>query len=123
VSTALRAEGVDEAEVSVTLLDDAAIADLHGRYLGDPSPTDVLSFALQDEGEPPLGDIYIGFETALRRAEELGVPGEEELLRLAIHGLLHILGYDHPDDGRYESPMFKRQEDLMAMVLAEDEAP
>ncbi|NNM33073.1 MAG: rRNA maturation RNase YbeY [Gemmatimonadetes bacterium] len=122
VRTVLSAEGVSEAEVSLTLLDDPAIAELHGRYLGTQAPTDVLSFALHEDGEPPLGDIYIGHETASRRAAELGVAAGEELLRLAVHGLLHILGYDHPDVGRYESPMFKRQEDLVSRILAEEEA-
>lgn len=122
VRAVLAAEGVPEAEVSVALLDDRAIAEIHGRYLDAHTPTDVLSFALQDDGEPPLGDIYIGYETAARRAAELGIAPREELIRLAVHGLLHILGYDHPDVGRYESPMFKRQEDLVSKVLAEEEA-
>ena len=120
--TTLSAEDVSEAEISVTLLDDRSIAELHERYLGTRAPTDVLSFALHDDGEPPLGDIYLGYETAARAAKELGTGPAEELIRLAIHGLLHILGYDHPDVGRYESPMFKRQEDLVARVLSEEEA-
>ena len=111
-----------EAEISVTLLGDVAMADLHSRHLGVSAPTDVLSFALHDEGEPPLGDVYIGYETAEARAAELGIPITEELVRLAIHGVLHVLGHEHPEEGRYESPMFRRQEDLVRRVLSGEEA-
>jgi probable rRNA maturation factor len=115
---ALRSEEVDAAELSVTLLDDRGIQELNREYLGKDSPTDVLAFALQAPGEPVLGDIYIGFQQAARQASELGVSLDEELLRLAVHGTLHVLGHDHPEgDGRFRSDMFRRQEELVARVL------
>ena len=117
--TALLSDGVAEGEVSVTLLDDEGIRKLHRDYLDKDRPTDVLAFALQGPGEPILGDVYLGFNQAVRQASELGIPLEEELLRLAIHGTLHVLGYRHPEgDDRSGSEMYLRQEELVTRVLA-----
>jgi probable rRNA maturation factor len=108
----------DEAQLSITLLDDDAIAELNRRYLGHDGPTDVLAFALQGEAEPPLGDVYIGYQQALRQAGELGVEPAHELARLAVHGTLHVLGYDHPEgDDRTASPMWELQERLLRELL------
>lgn len=110
----LRAEAVEAAEVSIALVSDAEIASLNEGYLQHDGPTDVISFALHDDGEPPLGDIYIGVEQAARQAAEFGATPAEEVLRLAIHGTLHVLGWEHPEgDGRTESEMFLRQEELL----------
>ena len=108
--------GVAEAEVSLTLLDDEGIRVLNLRYLGKERPTDVIAFAL---GREPvlLGDIYLGAEQAARQASELGVPLAAELVRLAVHGTLHVLGHDHPEgEDREESPMFRLQEDLVRRI-------
>ena len=109
-------------EVSLTLLDDEAIAALNRRYLGREGPTDVLAFSL---GEPtaPLGDVYVGFQQAGRQAAEHGVPLEEELARLAIHGTLHVLGHDHPEGPeRTRSAMFRLQERLLGELIRRPEA-
>ncbi len=101
-------EGVREGEISVTLLNDEGIQKLNRDYFGKDRPTDVIAFALHARGEPVLGDIYVGFEQALRQASELELPLEEELLRLVIHGALHVLGYKHPDgEDRIDSEMFQ----------------
>lgn len=114
----LRAEGVGEAELSVALLGDAEIAALNEAYLAHPGPTDVLSFHLHEPGDPPLGDVYVGVEQALRQAAEFGATPAEEVLRLAVHGTLHVLGWDHPDGaGRTGSEMFRRQEALLKELL------
>ncbi len=91
-------------EVSVVLADDEYIHQLNHQYRGKDCPTDVLSFAL-NEGEEPeiidgpevvlLGDIIISLETAARQAEEYGHSLERELAYLTVHGILHLLGYDH----------------------------
>lgn len=92
--------GCETAELSVWLCDDAAIRDLHRRYLGDDTPTNVISFA-QHEGEfanvepDVLGDVAISVDTARRDAEEAGTALEDELAFLLIHGVLHLVGYDH----------------------------
>ncbi|MFQ5536656.1 MAG: rRNA maturation RNase YbeY [Gemmatimonadota bacterium] len=117
----LDAEGVEEAEFSLTLVDDDAIRELNRRYLERDRPTDVIAFSL-GEPEAPLGDVYVGMEQARRQADEAGVLLEEELVRLAVHGTLHVLGWDHPEGGeRVESEMFRRQEALVREIL--DDAP
>ena len=111
VREALRREGVEDAEVSVTFVGDDEIARLHERHLGLPGPTDVLAFALHGDGEDPLGDVYVGSDQALRQAAGAGVPPAEEMARLAVHGTLHVLGRDHPRGaGREASEMFRVQE-------------
>lgn len=119
VRWALEAEGLERAEISVALLGDEEIAELNRTYLDHQGPTDVISFPLHESGQPPLGDVYIGLPQALRQADELGVPGDEEVLRLAIHGTLHVLGYDHPPgEDREHTPMYRRQEELLRAFLA-----
>jgi len=114
----LRAEGVEAAEISIALVDDDTIAGLNEEYLDHDGPTDVISFALQEAGEPPLGDVYVGVEQALRQAAEYGATPAEEVIRLAVHGTLHVLGYDHPEGaGRTGSEMFVRQEELLRGFL------
>jgi probable rRNA maturation factor len=111
----LRREGVSRAELSVTFVSDAGIARLHGEYLGLAEVTDVLAFALHGEGEKPLGDVYIGHSQALRQAEEVGARPDEEMARLAVHGALHVLGYDHPKGARRQDcEMFRVQEEVMS---------
>lgn len=116
----LEAEAVEDANISVALLDDDRIAELNRRYLDHEGPTDVLSFPLYGPGEDPAGDVYIGYEQALRQAKELGVPVSEELARLAVHGTLHVLGYTHPEgEEREGSELWRRQEAVLATVLGE----
>ncbi|UCC25508.1 MAG: rRNA maturation RNase YbeY [Gemmatimonadales bacterium] len=111
---------VDTAEVSLALLGDEAIQALNRDHLGHDYPTDVLSFALWEEGEPVVGDVYLGYEQALRQADAEGVPDLEELLRLAIHGTLHVLGYEHPEEAasRPSSEMYRLQEALLRDLLS-----
>lgn len=105
------------SEVSLALMDDAGITALNRDYLGKDRPTDVIAFSLGTD-EAPLGDVYVGFEQASRQAVDHGVPLREELVRLAVHGTLHVLGHDHPDgDERLMSPMFVAQERLVRTVL------
>lgn len=116
---ALRDAGVGGAEISVTCLDDDAIRTMNRDYLGHDRPTDVIAFSLGDEVGVVLGDVYLGVEQARRHAEELGVPLPEEIVRLAIHGTLHLLGHDHPPGSeRLGSPMFVLQERLLDEVLS-----
>ena len=115
--------GLVAGEVSVTFVDDAAMQDLNGRYLGKDATTDVLAFSLGDD-DAPLGDVYVGVDQARRQARDHGVSLDEELVRLAIHGTLHVLGHDHPDGPeRLDSPMFARQEALVAGVMVDAPPP
>ena len=109
--------GLVDAEISVTLLGDEEISMLQRDYLRGVHPTDVISFSL---GTPdrPLGDVYVGYDQAARQAAEAGVGLDEELLRLAVHGTLHVLGHDHPTgEDRLTSPMFALQEQLLREIL------
>ena len=115
VLATLEDAGISGGELSVTLLGDAEIQSLNERYLGRDQPTDVISFSLPGPGGELVGDIYIGAQQARRQPG----PWTEELVRLAIHGTLHVLGHDHPEDeARYASPMFQVQERLVRAVLS-----
>jgi probable rRNA maturation factor len=111
---AAAAESVDadvgEAELAVMLTDDPGIRTLNSNWRGIDKPTNVLSFpALRPEGahkpgDAPrmLGDIAIAYETTKREADEEGKPFEHHLSHLAIHGFLHLIGYDHENDADAE---------------------
>ena len=99
--------GVMDAEVSVMLTDDAHIHVLNRDYRGVDRPTDVLSFALTESKEPAiiyapcgvvLGDLVISLERAATQAEEYGHSFLRELSFLTVHGMLHLLGYDHIEE-------------------------
>ncbi len=103
---ALRTEGAPRAEVSILLTDDEVVWQLNRDYRRQDKPTDVLSFAQRDSvaGAPAprkrtaqrevLGDVVISVDTAARQAAERGASLADELAHLAVHGVLHLLGYD-----------------------------
>ena len=108
-------ERADGARVELTLLDGAAMRRLNRRATGRRGLTDVIAFALPQPDGTLLGDVYICPEAARSWVNGRGrVKGEgvaAELVRLAVHGTLHVLGYDHPDGpGRTHSAMWRRQE-------------
>jgi probable rRNA maturation factor len=116
----LRAERVRDAFVSVTFVSDRKMAALNWSHLQHRGATDVISFGFAPvaKGAPLTGDIYIAPAVARKNAVEHGAGIREELLRLVVHGMLHVIGYDHPvDDARYGSPMWKRQERLLRGAL------
>jgi probable rRNA maturation factor len=105
-------------EIAVVLTDDSAMRDLNRRWRGKDVPTNVLSFPAPpsrgDTGAPlPLGDIVIAYETTAREASAEHTPFTHHLAHLAVHGFLHLLGYDHEADSAAEA-----MEDLEAEVLA-----
>ncbi len=118
VTLVFEQETIEEGELSVTLRSDADIAGLNTKYLSKEGPTDVIAFALHEAGEPVLGDVYVGYGRAVAQAEERGIPLREELARLTIHGVLHVLGHDHDDGtGREHSEMYRVQESLLTTLL------
>ncbi len=114
VQGVLSAEGAGKREVSLSLVEDAEIARMNQAWLQHEGPTDVISFLLAEEGDPDplLGEVVVSAETAAREAAERGIPVFEELARYAVHGTLHLLGYDDrtPED---HAEMHKRQEELL----------
>jgi probable rRNA maturation factor len=99
----LSAIGHARSELSVALVDDAEIAELNRTWRSMDKPTDVLSFSLlegeeQDHRGSLLGDVVISVETAASQARERHRGLDEEITRLLIHGLLHLIGHDHEED-------------------------
>ena len=108
----LKEEGAGDVEVEIVLADDPTIRDLNRTYRSSDRPTDVLAFSMR-EGEGAqltpslLGEVYISLDRAQDQAQEYGVSFDEEVARLVIHGLLHLLGYNH-------STMRSREEALLS---------
>ncbi len=114
-------EGARWARVDLTLVGAAAMRRLNRRATGRRRLTDVIAFALPQPDGTLVGDIYLCPAAAERWVEGKREGGrvEEELLRLAVHGTLHVLGYDHPEGGgRTRSSMWRRQEAYMRRLLA-----
>lgn len=117
-------EGIqDQAEVSVTIVSNDDIHQINKEYRGKDAPTDVISFALEEEGEgeieivgaempPVLGDIIISADRTREQAEEYNHSFKRELGFLAVHGFLHLLGYDHMTKEE-EEEMFTKQKELL----------
>ena len=104
-------------EFSITLLGDQEMAELNARYLGRNAPTDVLAFSM-GTNELPLGDVYVCMDQASRQAREYKISLDEELVRLVLHGVLQVLGHDHPEGSdRFTTTMFKLQERLVRQVF------
>jgi probable rRNA maturation factor len=121
----LRAEGVRAAMLSVTLVSPSAMARLNRRHLGHTGVTDVISFGFAPTPRAGVvGDVYICPDIARANAQSAGCGVREELLRLVVHGTLHVLGWDHPvDRARESSPMWRRQERLLAGILRQQARP
>ena len=134
----IEGEGIDEADVtaaverilsylgedgdfSIHFVSDEEIRALNRSYRDKDEATDILTFALSDgdafpeiEGEEKeLGDIFISLESMHRNAEAFSVSDDEELHRLLIHGVLHLLGYDHATNDFSTEPMLIKQEGMM----------
>lgn len=119
---AAKLENVGEAEVSVTFVTNEKIHEINREYRHIDRPTDVISFALEEMGDGEieiigdmprvLGDIIISVERTREQAEEYGHSFERELGFLAVHGFLHLLGYDHMTKEE-EEKMFSRQKEIL----------
>ena len=113
----LRAGKVKDAMLSFAFVPARAMARLNREHLGHAGATDVISFgfARVAPDAPVVGDVYVCPEVARENARAAGCGVREELLRLVVHGTLHVLGHDHPvDEGRTSSAMWRMQERLLA---------
>ncbi|NBI29373.1 rRNA maturation RNase YbeY [Chengkuizengella marina] len=124
-----QSENISSGEVTLTFVDDKSIHQLNKQYRGIDTPTDVLSFAMQDSGfeeteifyeddfefdevTTMLGDVVISVTTAKRQSEEYGHSLQREIGFLFVHGFLHLIGYDHQDE-QSEKEMFNKQEQIL----------
>ena len=124
----LAAEGAGSTELSVVITDDATVRELNSRYLGLDELTDVLSFGLGETDDAPfalppgeapsLGEVIISYPTVVRQAEEQGHSVEAEVAHLLVHGVLHLLGYDH-SEAEDERVMREREEEILAGLGSE----
>ena len=115
----LLAERVRDAELSITFVTSRVMARLNEEHLGHSGATDVISFGFAPAAPdaPLVGDVYIAPDVARDNARRHGESIREETARLVIHGVLHVLGHDHPiDENREESAMWRRQEALLRRV-------
>ncbi|MDG2384120.1 MAG: rRNA maturation RNase YbeY [Pirellulaceae bacterium] len=94
ITAVLKTEGIQQAEVSLAIIDDVEIHELNRRYLQHDYPTDVLSFVLERSAAGLDGEVIISTETALERCQEFGWSATKELTLYAIHGTLHLVGFD-----------------------------
>lgn len=119
----LRAEGVRRAMLSVAFVGRRRMRSLNRRHFGRDRETDVVAFTLTGppdagtHGRAVVGDVYVCVPVGAAQAPRFGATPREEMRRLLVHGVLHVLGYDHPEGrGRTTSRMWRRQERLLAPV-------
>src|SRR5437879_9092709 len=113
-------KGRAEVELAVLLTDDAAVRRLNATWRGLDKPTNVLSFPAAEAADAPhLGDVAIAFETTAREAKDEGKPLADHLAHLAVHGFLHLVGYDHQSDADAER-MEQLERDILARLNVPD---
>lgn len=132
IAAALEAQGVDMAcEINILITNDEGIRNINRSSRGVDAPTDVLSFPMfelpegcvpgvgcsdPDSGLVPLGDMCISMERVEAQAEEFGHSVEREVAYLAVHSVLHLLGYDHMDEGEQKARMRAREEAILGSL-------
>jgi probable rRNA maturation factor len=121
----LNALGYPDAELSLTITGDAGIRRVNRAYLAKDRPTNVISFAMQEgefSGLNPglLGDVIVSADTASREAADGGSPFFQRLVFLILHGILHIVGYDHERSGEAEARRMEiREREIFTLLLRE----
>ena len=123
------ADGRREAEVSIALLGDAAVHDLNAQWRGKDKPTNVLSFPMADPADfddadrpgPPLmlGDMALAHGVCAREADDKGISLEDHARHLMVHGMLHLLGYDHMDDDEARDMEGRETRALARLAIAD----
>lgn len=110
-------------DFSITFVSDEEIRKLNSQYREKDEPTDVLTFRLKDDDSFPdfgfseeLGDIFISLDAVGRNASSFGVPFSEELTRIMLHGVMHLMGFDHESNDFTKEEMLLKQEDIMTKL-------
>ena len=122
---ALKADssGLDSAEVTVLLADDATVAALNIRFRDKPGPTNVLSFPAPETARPHLGDIALAYGVCAAEATAQGKPLANHLSHLVAHGVLHLLGWDHQSDDEAEAMERLEREILAGLAIPDPYGP
>lgn len=120
---AARFEPALAGEMTLLLTGDAAMAALNARFRSVAKPTNVLSFPSGEEGEGFLGDIALARETCLREAEEQGLALSDHAAHLIVHGMLHLIGYDHQEDAEADRMERREVAILETLGVADPYAP
>ena len=125
-SAVMEREGLPPGEVSVLITDDETVRNLNREYAGEDRTADVLAFSLTEgeefaspDGVLRLGEVIVSYPTALRQAGEAGRPVEDEIDHLLVHGVLHLLGYDHAETAEAKR-MRARERELLAATSWRD---
>jgi probable rRNA maturation factor len=116
--------GCNKNELSILFTDDAHISELNRFYLGREGPTNVMAFPMSDDPDSGvrsgmLGDVVISVDTALREARATNESPEEVIYRLLIHGILHLMDYDHERSPRDERIMTREEKRLISLIREE----
>lgn len=114
-----------DGELSILLVDDAAIAELNHQYLHRSGPTNVIAFPMRagefTEVTPGLlGDVVISLDTAAKEAANAGINLEQRFRELLVHGILHLFGYDHEIDATEERRMEDKSTELLTLIARAD---
>ena len=97
MTAVLNGEAIDYTTINVLLVSDEEIQKVNNKYLGHDYSTDVLTFPLHEGSDPIEGEIYVSLQTTKKNANEYGNTHRNEILRVVIHGILHLIGYDDTD--------------------------
>jgi probable rRNA maturation factor len=123
VATAAEALKPAWGVVNIVMVDDREIRRLNRRYRGKDKPTDVLSFSYLEDGadsaDGTVGDVYFSYQTLMRDARRLGVAVPDLALRIVVHGMLHVIGYDHESDADAVR-MERRERTILKRLLPAD---
>jgi probable rRNA maturation factor len=117
----LNALDYHDAELSILIVDDPQIAILNKKYLRRNGPTNVIAFPMRTEqfsniNPELLGDVVISIETAEKEGKSIGISMEERFTQLLVHGILHLLGYDHEKSEQEADKMEKKSEELLKLI-------
>ena len=115
VRAALRHGGREHLEVDVALVSDAELASIHERFLDDPTPTDVISFDLGEDGDGPAAEVYASVDRAIEVARKRGSATSDELRLYVVHGTLHLCGFD--DHEAVDRARMRRAESAVLRAL------
>jgi len=111
----------DDAELSILIVDDSQIAILNKKYLRRYGPTNVIAFPMRTDpfsniNPELLGDVVISMETAEKEGKNIGISIEERFTQLLVHGILHLLGYDHEMSEQEADKMEKKSEEILKLI-------